>query len=217
MKNDPIRASILSIKIISNVDPNMAKSLELKPHQKSIGMVTTDIDDISYTALDEATKKADVEVVYAKSFYGGAANANTKLAGEFIGIIAGPDPAEVRSGINAIQEFLETDACFFSANDEDSICYYAYTISRSGSYLSKVANIPEGESIAYLIAPPMEAMYGLDAALKAADVEMAAFYGPPSETNFGGGLLTGSQSACKAACEAFKNAVLYVAENPLAI
>ena len=217
MKNDPIRASILSIKIISNVDPNMAKSLELKPHQKSIGMVTTDIDDVSYTALDEATKKADVEVVYAKSFYGGAANANTKLAGEFIGIIAGPDPAEVRSGINAIQEFLESDACFYSANDEDSICYYAYTISRSGSYLSKVADIPEGESIAYLIAPPMEAMYGLDAALKAADVTMAAFYGPPSETNFGGGLLTGSQSACKAACEAFKNAVLFVAENPLAI
>jgi ethanolamine utilization protein EutL len=60
-------------------------------------------------------------------------------------------------------------------------------------------------------------MYGLDAALKAADVTMAAFYGPPSETNFGGGLLTGSQSACKAACEAFKNAVLFVAENPLAI
>ena len=78
-----------------------------------------------------------------------------------------------------------------------------------------MADIPEGDSIAYLIAPPIEAMYGLDAALKAADVEMAAFYGPPSETNFGGGLLTGSQSACKAACEAFKNAVIYVAENPI--
>ena len=215
MKHDPIRASILSIKIISNVDPNMAKSLELKPHQKSIGMVTTNLDDVSYTALDEATKKADVEVVYAKSLYGGAANANTKLAGEFIGIIAGPDPAEVKSGINAIKDFMDTDACFYSANEDDSICYYAYTISRSGSYLSKVADVPEGESIAYLIAPPIEAMYGLDAALKAADVTMAAFYGPPSETNFGGGLLTGSQSACKAACEAFKNAVLYVAESPL--
>jgi ethanolamine utilization protein EutL len=58
-------------------------------------------------------------------------------------------------------------------------------------------------------------MYGLDAALKAADVTMAAFYGPPSETNFGGGLLTGSQSACKAACEAFKNAVISVAESPV--
>ena len=215
MKNDPIRASILSIKIISNVDPNMAKSLELKPHQVSIGLITTNLDDVSYTALDEATKKADIEVVYARSLYGGAVNANTKLAGEFIGIIAGPDPAEVKSGINAIKEFLDTDACFFSANEDDSICYYAYTISRSGSYLSKAANIPEGDSIAYLIAPPLEAMYGLDAALKAAEVRTAAFYGPPSETNFGGGLLTGSQSACKAACEAFKNAVIYVAENPV--
>lgn len=214
MKNDPIRASILSMKVISNVDQNMAASLELKPHQRSLGLITTNLDDASYTALDEATKKADVEVVYAKSFYGGAVNANTKLAGEFIGIIAGPNPAEIKSGINAFKEFLDTDVCFYSANEDDSICYYAYTISRTGSYLSKVANIPEGESIAYLIAPPMEAMYALDAALKAADVRMAAFYGPPTETNFGGGLLTGSQSACKAACDAFKNAVIYVAENP---
>ena len=215
MKNDPIRASILSIKIISNVDPNLSESLGLKPHQRSIGLITTDLDDASYTALDEATKKADVEVVYARSFYGGAGNANTKLAGEFIGVLAGPDPAEVKSGINAFKEFIEEGACFYSANEDDSICYYAYTISRSGSYLSKVANIPEGEPIAYLIAPPIEAVYALDAALKAADVRMAAFYGPPSETNFGGGLLTGSQSACKAACDAFRDAVVYVAENPV--
>ena len=33
--------------------------------------------------------------------------------------------------------------------------------------------------------------------MKAADVQMGVFYGPPSETNFGGALLTGSQSACK--------------------
>jgi len=46
-------------------------------------------------------------------------------------------------------------------------------------------------------------MYALDAALKAADVRLAAFFGPPSETNFGGGLLTGSQSACKSACDSF--------------
>lgn len=214
MKNDPIRASILSVKVISNVDPDMAKSFNLKPNQRSLGLITTNLDDASYTSLDEATKKADIEVVYAKSFYGGAVNANTKLAGEFIGIIAGPNPAEVKSGISAFKEFLENDVCFYSANEDDSICYYAHTVSRTGAYLSKVANIQEGEAIAYLIAPPMEAMYALDAALKAADVKMAAFYGPPTETNFGGGLLTGSQSACKAACEAFKNAVIFVAENP---
>jgi ethanolamine utilization protein EutL len=50
--------------------------------------------------------------------------------------------------------------------------------------------------------------------MKAADVRMAAFFGPPSETNFGGGLLTGSQSACKAACDAFAEAVMAVADNP---
>ena len=214
MINDPIKATVLSVRIIANVDRGMAEALQLKPYQKSLGIITTDIDDISYTAMDEATKKADVEIVYAKSFYGGAANANTKLAGEFIGIMAAPDPAEIRSGLNAMIDFIENDACFYSANEDDTICFYAHTISRTGSYLSKVAGVKEGEAIAYLIAPPMEAMYSLDAALKAADVKMAAFYGPPSETNFGGGLLTGSQSACKAACDAFKNAVLSVASSP---
>ena len=40
---------------------------------------------------------------------------------------------------------------------------------------------------------------------------LAALFAPPSETNFGGGFLTGTQSACKAACEAFAAAVLDVA------
>lgn len=39
----------------------------------------------------------------------------------------------------------------------------------------------------------------MDAALKAAEVRLCKLYAPPSETNFGGGLLTGTQSACDAA------------------
>ena len=199
MKLDPIRGKVLSVKIIPNVNEFMAESFKLTSEQRSLGLITTDMDDVAYTALDEATKKADIQVVYAKSMYAGSANASTKLAGEFIGIIAGPNPAEIRSGLNAAIEFIENDACFYSANDEDTVPFYAQTISRTGSYLSGVANVPEGQPLAYLIAPPLEAMYALDAALKAADVTLAAFYGPPTETNFGGGLLTGSQSACKAA------------------
>ncbi|HWR60789.1 MAG TPA: ethanolamine utilization microcompartment protein EutL [Clostridia bacterium] len=213
MKNDPIRATVLAVKIIPNINPELAESFKLESGQKSLGLISADIDDVSYTALDEATKKADVQVVYARSMYGGSANANTKLAGEFIGIIAGPNPAEVRSGLNAAIDFIENGGCFYSANDDNTIPYYAHCISRTGSYLSKIAGVDEGEAIAYLIAPPLEAMYSLDAAMKAADVKLAAFYGPPSETNFGGGLLTGSQSACKAACDAFAAAVQYVAEN----
>ena len=215
-KNDRLGASILAAKIIPNVSADLIESYKLKPGQKSLGLITSDCDDVTYTALDEATKKADVEVVYARSFYGGAANANTKLAGEILGVIAGPNPAEVRSGLNVILQFVAEEASFYSANDDNTIPYYAHCISRTGSYLSGVANVPEGASLAYLIAPPLEAMYALDAALKAADVQLAAFYGPPSETNFGGGLLTGSQSACKAACDAFAEAVKFIADNPTA-
>ncbi|MCL4515858.1 MAG: ethanolamine utilization microcompartment protein EutL [Firmicutes bacterium] len=215
MRLQPIRAQVLAVKMIPNVNSYMSEKFRLKPHQKSLGMLTTTIDDVGYTAVDEATKKADVEVIYARSFYAGSAHASGPLSGEFIGILAGPNPAEIRSGINAAVELMEAGACFYAANDDGSLAFYPQVISRTGSYLSKVAEIPEGEPLAYLIAPPLEAMYALDAALKAAEVRLAAFYGPPSETNFAGGLLTGTQSACKAAADAFRDAVLEVADFPL--
>jgi ethanolamine utilization protein EutL len=215
MKYDKIRGSILSAKIIPNVSPDMAKELNLAGGQKSIAMISADCDDVAYIALDEATKVADVEVVYAKSMYAGAANANTKLAGEFFGAIAGPNPAEVKAGLNAIFAFFEGDVTFVSANEDDTIVYLSHCISRSGTYLSKDNGIETGESIAYCVAPPLESVYATDAALKAADVRMIAFIGPPSNTNFAGALFTGSQSACKAACDAFEAAVIQVAENPL--
>ncbi|HHT63616.1 MAG: ethanolamine utilization microcompartment protein EutL [Bacillota bacterium] len=212
---EPVKAKVLSVRYIPNVHADLAKSLNLKPGQNSIGFFTCDIDDVGYTAIDEATKKAEVEVVYADSFYGGASCANSPLAGEFIGVLAGPDPAEVRAGIDAAIQLLENDACFYTANEEGSIVFYAYTISRTGSYLSKGAGVSEGEPICYLIAPPLEATYGVDAALKAAEVKMGTWYGPPTRTNFAGALLTGSQSACKAAADAFREAVISVARNPI--
>ena len=214
MRNDELRAHILGVRVISNVSDDLVRALSLGQRHKSLGIVTADTDDVLYTALDEATKDADVDVVYAKSMYAGSANASTKLAGEVIGIIGGPSPAEVRSGLESIRNFIENGSCFVSANEDDSIVYYAHTVSRTGSYLSKSTGIREGQALAYLIAPPLEAIYGLDAALKAADVKMVSFYGPPSETNFGGGLLTGPQSACKSACAAFAQAVKAVADSP---
>lgn len=214
MKNDKIRPNILGVKMISNVSPELAKRLELGERHKSLGIITADMDDVTYTGLDEATKSADVDVVYARSMYGGAGNASTKLAGEVIGIIGGPSPAEVRSGLSAALDFMKNGAHFTSANEDDSIVFYAHCVSRTGSYLSSVAGIQEGEPLAYLVAPPLEAIYALDAALKAADVTMVEFFGPPTETNFAGALLTGTQSACKAACDAFAQAVRNVADNP---
>lgn len=215
MLNERLGADVLAVKVIANVTPAMAEEFKLRPDQRSIGLITSTCDDVTYIALDEATKASTVDVVYARSFYGGADNANSKLAGEVIGIIAGPSPAEVKSGLSVAVQEIKEGASFYSANDDNSIPYLAHCVSRTGTHLSKEAGIKEGSSLAYLIAPPLESIYGLDMAMKAADVEMAAFFGPPSETNFGGALLTGSQSACKAACDAFADAIKMVANNPI--
>jgi len=209
-----MKTKVLSVRIIPNADPMLLEKLEIPEGHRSLGIFTTDCDDVSYAALDEATKKADVQVAYARSMYAGAANANTALAGEFIGILSAENPAEIRSGLEAALLYIENDACFFSANEDDSVVYFAHCISRTGSYLSKAAGVPEGTAMAYLIAPPLEAMVGLDAALKAAQVTMRVFYGPTSETNFAGGLLSGDQAACRAACEAFADAVCSIAASP---
>lgn len=214
MKHDAIKTNILSVQMIPGADRAMLSALSVPKGLRSLGLLTTDCDDVSYTALDEATKKARVQVVYAKSMYAGSSNASTALAGEFIGILAGEDPAEVKSGLEAAVRCIEKDAHFYSANEDDSIVYFAHCISRTGSYLSGQAGVPEGTAMAYVIAPPLEAVVGLDAALKAADVELKVFYGPPTETNFAGGLLVGEQAACQAACDAFADMVCRIAQEP---
>ena len=149
MLGSPMKTTVLSVRIIPNADPMLLQNLDIPEGHRSLGIFTTDCDDVSYAALDEATKKADVQVAYARSMYAGAANANTALAGEFIGILSAENPAEIRSGLEAALLYIENDARFFSANDDDSVVYFAHCISRTGSYLSKAANVPEGTSMAY--------------------------------------------------------------------
>jgi ethanolamine utilization protein EutL len=211
---DPIYATPLAVQLIPQVDRNFADQLKLTPKQRSIGLISSDNDDSTYVSIDEATKMADVEVVYAHSFYAGTKHTSGKLSGEIMAILAGPDPAEVRAGLNAAVSYMQNQAMWYSANDDDSIAFFPHVISRTGTYLSKVCNIPVGSPIAYLIAPPNEGLVGLDAALKAADVTIVSLTMPPSETNYMGVMLTGDQPACVAAATAFRNKVLEVASNP---
>ena len=201
---------ILSVRYLPGAEKGLAKALGAPEGYPCIAMLTTDCDDATYIALDEATKAADVKVCYARSFYAGAANASTPNAGEVIGILAGPTPGAMRSGMDAAIAALERLG-FETAGE---VPYLAHTVSSCGSYLAQEAGVRPGSALSYLIAPPLEAMYGLDGALKAADVKLCKLYAPPSETNFGGGLLTGTQSACAAACAAFADAVRDVAQRP---
>ena len=206
-----IPVKILAVRYLANASPALCKALGAPRGYPSLGMLTTDSDDATYIALDAATKAADVKVCYGRSFYAGASNASTPNAGEVIGILAGATPGAVRSGMEAALSALQR----VGFQQIGEVPYLAHTVSSVGSYLAKEAGIAEGTAVAYLIAPPLEAMYAMDAALKAADVKLCKLYAPPSETNFGGGLLSGTQSACDAACAAFAEAVAEVASRPL--
>jgi ethanolamine utilization cobalamin adenosyltransferase len=76
--------------------------------------------------------------------------------------------------------------------------------------------VPVGSPLAYLIAPPLESVVALDAACKAGRVRVAKWFGPPSETNFGGGYLAGDLPSCEAAARAFAAAIVDVAQDPIA-
>ena len=206
-----IPVTVLALQYIPNAAPALCQALGIPDHTPSLGLITTDCDDATYIALDAATKAADVQVSYGRSFYAGASNASTPHAGEVIGILSAATPGAMRSGMEAATQAL----AHIGFVDVEGVPCLAYTISSCGHFLSREAGVRPGAALAYLIAPPLEAMVGLDAALKASDVRLCKLYAPPSETNFGGGLLTGTQSACAAACDAFVSAVQKIANNPI--
>ena len=206
-----IPVNVLAVRYLANASPALCQALGAPTGYPSLGMLTTDCDDATYIALDEATKAAEVEVAYSRSFYAGAGNASTPNAGEVIGILAGQTPGAVHSGMEAALSALER----LGFSETNNVPYLAHTVASAGSFLAREAGVMQGTAIAYLIAPPLEGMYAMDAALKAADVKLCKLYAPPSETNFGGGLLSGTQSACEAACAAFAEAVKEVAVRPV--
>ena len=204
-----IPVKILSVQYIPNADADLCQALGID--QPSLALITTDCDDATYIALDEATKAADVTVAYGSSFYAGAANASTPYAGEVLGILSAATPGAVRSGMAAVIATLGR----IGFTDVGGIPCLAHTVSSCGSFLAKEAGVRQGSALAYLIAPPLESIVGLDAARKAADVKLCKLYPPPTQTNFGGGLLTGTQSACAAACSAFLEAIGRIAAMPV--
>ena len=205
-----IPVKILAVRQIPNAAPALRQGLGAPVGYPSLGLITTDCDDATYIALDAATKAADVRVCYARSFYAGAPNATTPNAGEVLGILAGTNPETLKSGMDAARAALER----IGFEDLGGVPCLAHTVSSVGSFLAEEAGVRQGTALAYLIAPPLEAMYALDGAMKAADVRLCKLYRPPSETNFGGALLSGTQSACDAACKAFRDRVAEVAARP---
>ena len=212
---EPITPTVLSVRRLPNADPTLIRAYGGDPAKHtSLGLVTCDQDDAMYVALDEATKHAPIDVIFAKSFYAGAAHASGRLSGEILGVIAASDPASIEAGLEALLRCLAHDACFYDADGKQTITVFPHVIASLGEYLSKEAGLSPGTPMAYLVAPPIEATIGLDAALKAADVRAVRVVPPPTETNFACAWLTGTLDACEAAAVAYAAAVVDVAGSP---
>lgn len=75
----PVR--VLAVRYLANAAPPLCRALGAPEGYSSLAMLTTDCDDATYIALDAATKAAQAQVCYARSFYAGSANASTPNAG----------------------------------------------------------------------------------------------------------------------------------------
>lgn len=216
MTLEPIYPRILSLRRLHDAHPDLLRAYGADPERhRALGLVTCDQDDATYVALDEATKHAAVDVVFARSFYAGAAHASGRLSGEILGVIAAADPDEVEEGLRRLVHCLEHDACFYKADAQGTVTLFPHVIGSLGHYLAPLAGLQPGAAMAYLVAPPMEATLALDAAQKAAEVRLAKAFTPPTETNFAAAWLTGELDACQAAATAFAETVVEVARNPL--
>src|SRR5687767_5430071 len=145
------------MRVIPRVDDRLAGELglNLPPDRRAAGMLTCTSDDALYVALDEGTKAAPVEVVYARSFYAGSAHASGPLSGECLGIYAGRDPDEVKAALSACVRCLEEEATFFAADELGQLAFFPHVVRATGRWLSREANVEVGAPIAYLIAPPL--------------------------------------------------------------
>ncbi|HEY2748733.1 MAG TPA: ethanolamine utilization microcompartment protein EutL [Polyangia bacterium] len=210
----PLKPRVLAVRTIPRVDEQLAAEWKLPDGLRAAGMLTCSSDDALFVALDEGTKAAPVEVVYARSFYAGSSYPSGPLSGEAIGVYAARDPDEVRAALDACVRTLEKEAWFYAADEKGELAFFPHVVRATGSYLSREAGIAVGAPLAYLIAPPLESMVAFDAALKAAAVRVAKWFGPPTETNYGGGYLVGDLPACEAAARAFAAAVVDIARAP---
>jgi ethanolamine utilization protein EutL len=220
-----LRPTLLACRQIDDVDPALGAGIagagfDATRH-RSLGLVTVDQDDSTYIALDEATKHAPVDVVFARSLYAGSKHASGPYSGEVLGVLAGADPDHVAEGLWVVKQHLADAVCFQTFEGEpwaskDGPAFLAHVVDATGGDLSREAGVDASAPIAYLIAPPIEAAVAVDRALKAARVTLQKWIPAPSETNFSGAFLAGPLDELHAARDAFVDAIHDVGTRPLA-
>lgn len=216
MKISPLEVHLISQKLIANVSPEYAKTIGLPAGHRSCAFFSVDVDDAAYLALDYATKNANIQVNRAETFYGGNMASWSRYGGAVYAMFSGLTVQDVRSGLSYVNDFIKNQTELYCFNNDPGLAFYAHSVARSGKFFETFCKIKPGSSYAYLVGGPIETNYALDQALKAANTTVARYWSPPSHANSSGAVLTGTESACRAATKAFIQALSECVQAPLA-
>lgn len=210
-----MKTRMISQKLIANVTPEMARIYEIPEEHQSVAFFSTDNDDVAYLAADDASKKANIKVVHAETFYSGLRGSWSKYGGSVFVMISGPKVSDVKSGLAYIRDFIENRSELCNFDGDEGTAFYAQCIPKSGKFFKEFCDLEEGSAYAYLVGGPIETNYALDKALKAGNTKIARYWYPPSHANSSGAVLTGTESACRAATQAFVEALRFATEHPM--
>src|SRR5262245_24752504 len=123
---EPIVPEVLAVRTIQRVDEALAAEWKLPDGKRAVGLITCSSDDALYVALDEGTKAAPVEVVYARSFYAGSNYPSGPLSGEAIGMYVAQDPEEIQMGLEACLRTLAEEAWFYAADEAKRHAFFPH-------------------------------------------------------------------------------------------
>ena len=129
----PLKPRVLAVRTIPRVDEQLAAEWKLPEGLRAAGLITCTSDDALFVALDEGTKAAPVEVVYARSFYAGSSYPSGPLSGEAIGVYAARDPDEVRAALDACVRTLEREAWFYAADERGELAFFPHVVRATGT------------------------------------------------------------------------------------
>lgn len=212
-----VQSKVTMQKVVPHVTDRYRKLWEIPETHRSVGFIACDNEDVMWLALDDATKKAKIEIVHAETVYGGVDYSWSRYGGEITAVLSGENVSDVQNGLRYTKEYIENKAAIYMLDEEGTLGYYEDWIPRAGRYYQKKLGIAEGTSLAYLVSTPVESTYALDKALKASQTKIAEMFYPPTRVNTGGGVLVGTESACRAAVQTFAEAVEYCAFHPMEV
>lgn len=208
---------MLCQKVIANVSEEFAKVYNLPEGHKSVAIFSTDNDDVGYVAVDDATKKANIKLIHAKTFYGGLKCSWSKYGGGVFILFSGPKVEDVKSGLAYVRDFINSQSSLYNFDGDPQTAFYAQTIPKAGKYFQEWCSMGAEEAYTYLAGGPIESNYAIDKALKAGNTRVVRYWYPPSHANSSGAILAGTESACRAAEKAFIEALEYAIKNPMEI